>query len=67
MHKIYAIAKLKMMALLSIKIKKIERSDSTNIQSSIFNSGSPGRVGQTGTYTKIPVHNQGLNCLIFRT
>ncbi|CAB1068206.1 hypothetical protein D1AOALGA4SA_277 [Olavius algarvensis Delta 1 endosymbiont] len=42
MRKIYAIARLNMLALLSIKIKKIERSDSTNLQSSIFNSGLPG-------------------------
>ncbi|CAB1083512.1 hypothetical protein D1AOALGA4SA_11074 [Olavius algarvensis Delta 1 endosymbiont] len=39
MRKNYAIAKLNKLALLSIKIKKIERSDSTNLQSSIFNSG----------------------------
>ena len=45
---INAIARLNILGLLSIKIKKIERSDSTNIQSSIFNSGLPGlgcRVG----------------------
>ncbi|CAB1083358.1 hypothetical protein D1AOALGA4SA_10929 [Olavius algarvensis Delta 1 endosymbiont] len=40
MRKIYAIARLNILGLLLIKIKKIERSDSTNNRSSIVNRQS---------------------------
>ncbi|CAB1068161.1 hypothetical protein D1AOALGA4SA_266 [Olavius algarvensis Delta 1 endosymbiont] len=42
MRMIYVIARFNILRWKSVSTKKIERSDSTNIQFSIFNSGLPG-------------------------
>jgi hypothetical protein len=42
LHMIYAIAGLNILGMLPILIEKTERGDTTNLQSSIFNSGLSG-------------------------